>query len=300
MVAGSGNDAGDDRPKGPPGGTSGSLPLTGDLQCMPPWSIDVGDGPVVATAIHSGHELRPEVAEWLAIPETDRLREEDPLTGYWTGVGDSSIRVNRSRFEVDMNRPRHKAIADDPEDSWGLTVWRERPPQQVIDRSLEEYDTFYREVSKLMDRLVNEWNSVLVLDLHSYNHRREGPDKPADSAVDNPEINVGTRTMPRHRWASLVDGFIAALRSQQFQHRPLDVRENVKFMGGFFPLWLHSRYPEKVCVLSLEFKKFFMDEWNGTASITALEELRIAIRNAVYATRHELARIRWSSGRSTG
>jgi N-formylglutamate deformylase len=258
----------------------------------PPWSFEIGDGPVVATAIHSGHEVRPEVAEWMAIDAADRLREEDPLTGFWTSVGDSSIRVYRSRFEMDLNRPRDKAVALRPEDCWGLDLWRERPPERLIERSLAQYDSFYAEVAEFLDELVDRWNSVLVLDIHSYNHRRRGPDQPRESIVQNPEVNVGTGTMDRERWATLVDTFVAALKCQQFRQRPLDVRENVKFMGGFFPRWLHSKYPENVCVLSLEFKKFFMDEWNATADITALEDLRMALRNATNETRPELARLR--------
>jgi N-formylglutamate deformylase len=252
---------------------------------MPPWSIDVGDGPIVATAIHSGHELRPEVAEWMAIGGAERLREEDPLTDIWTSVGDSSIRVYRSRFEVDLNRPKDKAIAQNPEDSWGLTVWRERPPATVIERSLVEYDTFYDEVDALLDFLLGRWNRILVLDLHSYNHRRDGPARPGASPLCNPEVNIGTGTMDRERWAPLVDTFIAALRNQEINDRALDVRENVKFQGGYFPLSLHSRYPDNVCVLSLEFKKIFMDEWDATASIAALEAVRIALRDAANATR---------------
>lgn len=131
-----------------------------------------------------------------------------------------------------------------------------------------------------------------MLDLHSYNHRRAGPGQPPDSFVTNPEINVGTGTMDRARWASLVDAFTAALRRQEFRDRALDVRENVKFRGRHFPEWLHRRYPGQVCVLSLEFKKFFMDEWSGTANIAALEELRVALQNATNATRQELARRR--------
>lgn len=257
-----------------------------------PWSIEVGDGPVVAAAIHAGHEVRPDVAEWLAAEDADRLREEDPLTGLWTTVGDSAIRVFRSRFEVDLNRPRHEAIALDPKASWGLPVWRERPPERVLDRSLEEYDTFYENLSVLFDRLTDEWNSVLVLDLHSYNHRRDGPDRPAQSIVAMPEINVGTGSLDRPRWASLVDGFIAALRVQKYQGRILDVRENVKFRGGYFSRWLHEKYPTQVCVLALEFKKIFMDEWIGTANIMALEDIRVALRNAVNAVRQELTRVR--------
>lgn len=263
-----------------------------DDSTSPPWSFEIGDGPVVATAIHSGHEVRPEVAEWMAIGAEERLREEDPLTGFWTSVGDTAIRVYRSRFEMDLNRPRDKAVALHPEDCWGLELWRERPPDRVIERSLAEYDSFYSEVGDLLDSLVERWTSVLVLDIHSYNHRRRGPDKPRESIIQNPEVNVGTGTMERDRWATLVDTFVAELRCQKFRQRPLDVRENVKFMGGFFPRWVHSRYPEEVCVLSLEFKKFFMDEWNATADITALEDLRIALQRATNATRPELARRR--------
>ena len=258
----------------------------------PPWSFEIGDGPVVATSIHAGHEVRPDVAEWMAIDASERLREEDPLTSFWTSVGDSSIRVYRSRFEMDLNRPRDKAIALHPEDCWGLELWRARPPERVIERSLAQYDSFYAEVAEFLDELVERWNSILVLDIHSYNHRRRGPDKPRESIVQNPEVNVGTGTMDRERWATLVDTFVASLKCQQFQKRPLDVRENVKFTGGFFPLWLHSKYQENVCVLSLEFKKFFMDEWNATADITALEDLRMALRNATNETRPELARLR--------
>lgn len=257
-----------------------------------PWSIEIGDGPVVATAIHSGHELRADVQEWLALREDDRLREEDPLTGLWTTVGDSSVRVFRSRFEVDLNRPRDKAIMRTAEEAWGMQVWRAPPPRHVLDRSLAEYDAFYRDIAGLIERLVARWHAVLVLDLHSYNWRRGGPDVPGESFVNNPEVNVGTGTMDRPRWASLVEGFIAALRDQDFRGRPLDVRENVKFRGGWFPQWLHEQYPENVCVLALELKKFFMDEWSGTASISALEELRVALRNAVNAVRPELARLR--------
>src|SRR5688572_18923771 len=94
--------------------TSFGTEATPDLPFNPAWSFEIGDGPVVAAAIHSGHEIRPDVAEWLAISEDDRYREEDPLTALWTTVGDSAIRVFRSRFEFDLNRTREEAVALDP------------------------------------------------------------------------------------------------------------------------------------------------------------------------------------------
>ena len=52
-----------------------------DMEAAEPWTIRPGPGRVVATAIHDGHDLRPEVAEAVALGDAERLREEDPFTG---------------------------------------------------------------------------------------------------------------------------------------------------------------------------------------------------------------------------
>ncbi|WP_244875288.1 N-formylglutamate amidohydrolase [Pseudoclavibacter albus] len=47
-----------------------------------PAHVVIGDwsGPVVATAIHAGHELRTAVADAMKLDEEVRFREEDPFT----------------------------------------------------------------------------------------------------------------------------------------------------------------------------------------------------------------------------
>jgi hypothetical protein len=47
----------------------------------------------------------------------------------------------------------------------------------------------------------------VVFDLHTYNHRREGPDTPPAEEVGNPEVNLGTGTMDRRKWAPIIDRF---------------------------------------------------------------------------------------------
>src|SRR5919106_606587 len=105
--------------------------------------LTVGDGPVVAVAVHDGHDVRPEVAVLLALDESQRLREEDPHTGEWTRIAPTRVIATRSRFEVDLNRPRDKAVYLRPEDAWGLQVWKEAPSAAMLARSLAEYDAFY-------------------------------------------------------------------------------------------------------------------------------------------------------------
>jgi N-formylglutamate amidohydrolase len=222
------------------------------------------------------------VAKILMIDELTRLREEDPFTGRWTTIAGTRLIGLRSRFEVDLNRPREKAVYLAPEDAWGLQIWREKPAPGIIERSLAEYDAFYAEVKRLFTELTHRFGRFVVFDLHTYNHRREEPHGPIADPQQNPEVNVGTGTMDRARWATIVDRFIADLRAVDFLGRRLDVRENVKFFGGHFPRWTHQNFPESACVLAIEVKKFFMDEWTGNPD-PAGKQVE-AIRQALAAT----------------
>jgi hypothetical protein len=97
--------------------------------------------------------------------------------------------------------------------------------------------------------------------------------------------------MVRERWASIVNRFILDLRNFDYLGRHLDVRENVKFRGGFFPEWIHQKFPETVCVLSVEFKKFFMDEWTGRADETHLGTIKRALQSTIWGLHEELVKL---------
>ena len=236
------------------------------------WTMGTGDDPVVATAIHSGHGLRPHVAQLMELPEDDRLREEDPYTDRWVGVAENRIVVNRSRFEIDLNRPKERAVYRVPDDSWGLDVWSSTPTDDLVAESLRIYDRFYDELGQLCDEVVQAHGHVVVLDLHSYNHRRRGPSAPNDDPALNPEINLGTESVDGS-WATVVDTFANTMSWSPVDGKLLDVRSNVRFKGGHMPRWINNRYKESGCAIAVEVKKIFMDEWTGR-----LDE---AIANAV-------------------
>jgi N-formylglutamate deformylase len=225
--------------------------------------LHVGDGPLVAAAIHNGHAVRSEVAERLALDDATRLREEDPFTGELAALAPTRIVGLRSRFEMDLNRPRDKAVYLDPEDAWGLDVWRETPPDSLVAEAQSNYDLFFATTRGLLEHLIAQHGRVVVLDLHSYNHRRDGSDGPEADPVENPVVNVGTASIDRAVWGPLVNRFLADLGACKVRDQPLDVRENVKFFGGHFPRWIHATFPGEVCALAVEFKKTFMDEWTG-------------------------------------
>jgi N-formylglutamate deformylase len=245
-----------------------------------PFSIGTSVLPLLITAIHAGHDLRPELAARTALDDGTRRREEDPFTDRITAAGGAPVVVHRSRFEVDLNRPREDAVYTTPDTCWGLEVWREPLSEEQRERSLAVYDRFYAAMARALDRVALE-GPFVVLDVHSYNHRREGPLAPPAAEQDNPEINIGTGSLDRDRWGPLVDRFMEDLRSRQVVGHHLDVRENVRFEGGHLSRWVHERYDGVGCALAVELKKVFMDEWTGEADPEHLRQLTTAFSESV-------------------
>jgi len=235
------------------------------------------DGQLVATSIHAGHGLRPEVADLMVLPEHDRLREEDPCTNLIAQLVPARVAVNRSRFQVDLNRSPDKAVYRTPEDCWGLEVWRGGVlPDDVVARSVAEHEAFYAALAERLDEVAARGPFVLY-DVHSYNHRRDGADQPPAPEEDNPVVSVGTGSMDRALWGDVVDAFITSLAGAEVSDAPLDVRENVRFEGAQMCRWVHERYPGVGCALALEFKKTFMDEWTGEMDADRVAELSRAL-----------------------
>ena len=247
-----------------------------------------GDGPIVATAIHDGHAVRPEVAERLALDDATRLREEDPGTGRLAEVAPTHLVALRSRFEVDLNRPRDRAVYQVADDAWGLVCWREACSQEVVARSLAQYDAFYAQLERILREREHRHGRFVVLDLHSYNHRRGGSDGPAADPELNPEVNVGTGSLDRARWGFLVDRFCADLAACEVRGHRLDVRENVKFQGGEMAAWIHRNFAATGCALAVELKKTFMDEWSGRFDEAHMAELGRALAATLPGLRESL------------
>ena len=252
------------------------------------WISTQGNKPIVAVALHDGHDIRPELKPLLAISPDERKREEDPFTAGWTDITESRIVVLRSRFEVDLNRPRHQAVYLKPEDSWGLKVWQKQPPQDLITQSLAEYDAFYTEFDRICQTLKQRYGHFVIYDLHTYNHYRQGINADPADTLHNPEINLGTEFLDRKYWQPVVKRFIDEMQNFDFLGRRLDVRENVKFPGGYLAEWVHAHYPNSGCVLAIEVKKFFMNEWTHQPDWEQLLAIHQALEASVSGVLQEL------------
>lgn len=237
------------------------------------------DHPFVATAIHAGQSVRPGLKPLYNLQPVDRLREEDPYTDYFASFSPRQIIGNRSRFEVDVNRPLKSSVYRNPDEAWGLHVWKEWPGKERLARSYEIHRQFFDNVRSLLSRLIDQYGFVVIYDLHSYNYRRNGPDAPPDDPQENPDINLGTSNVNRELWAPVIDGMIADLREFDYPGRTLDVRENIKFRGGYLTQWIREQFGDYSCAIAIEVKKFFMDEWTGRYDPVQLRAVRDLIRS---------------------
>ena len=64
--------------------------------------------------------------------------------------------------------------------------------------------------------------------------------------------------------------------------------ENIKFKGRQLAHWIHTRYPTTACVIAVEFKKFYMDEWTGVGDVEQIEAIRDALQSTIPGILEEL------------
>ncbi len=242
------------------------------------WSVRHGLSAIVGTAIHDGHATRDDVLPLMALSDDERLREEDPFTAEMISGLVNQVVVHHSRFEIDLNRARDQAIYLSPAQAWGLKVWNELPSEAVLQRSLSFHDDYYAMLLQMLGSIEQRHGEFVVLDVHSYNHRRSGADAAPTDQQSAPDINIGTSSMDRGRWSDVVDAVINHFSHALIGGRYLDVRENVAFQGkGEQTRFIHEHFPENGCAIAIEFKKIFMDEWTGQPNKKVIEDIRDAI-----------------------
>ena len=265
------------------------------------WKFHKGSGPVISTAVHSGHQIRKELVPKLALNSQERRREEDPLTEIFALSGDSFFASNTSRFEVDLNRSREKAIYLNEEDAWGLKVWKTTPSEEEIAQSLKEYEAFYLLMKNWIEEFISIYDNIIVLDFHSYNYRRETTETEThqqnsndkketanhNSVTEdkNPDIDLGVTTADPKKFGTVIKAFNNTLSGIKVKNQPITVHENLRYPdGGHWPEWIYKNYKEYVCTITVEYKKIYMDEWTGTANLEVVEKLRqgteLAIKTA--------------------
>ncbi|MGB0788046.1 MAG: N-formylglutamate amidohydrolase, partial [Marinirhabdus sp.] len=163
--------------------------------------------PYVCGAVHDGHQFRKELWANCLHTEYERWYEEDPCTKQFVATHPIVIAGCDSRFEYDLNRPPNNAIY---EDAWGKKLWKnplDRPQKKT---SLAKHAAFYSVVHALIKKLEENFKTVVVYDMHSYNWRRWEREVPL--------INLGTANVDNARFGTMIEMWRKSLAMLQLPH----------------------------------------------------------------------------------
>lgn len=225
------------------------------------YRVHLVDSPFWAFAIHDGHQVDPAAEQFILLDETQRLREEDPYTASMAELPVNQLFVATSRFQLDINRKEEDAVYLRPEQAWGLNVWKDTLPSTILQQLYEEHKNFYQQLDNYIQHTIDKYDFFIAFDVHTYNAQRISEEEPIDKKA-NPQINLGTYYNDE-KWRLVIDKFIESVQSQQLLREAIDIRENVKFKGGYLAQHILQKFGDRGCVLSIEFRKDFMNEWTG-------------------------------------
>ena len=242
------------------------------MESLLTYNIRIADSPFWVFAIHDGHQMDPAIEDFVILDEQGRLREEDPYTASMAELPVNQIFVATSRFQLDLNRKREDAVYLRPEQAWGLEVFKDPLPTSLLEQLYEEHDAFYKKIDQHIRQTIDQHGYFVVFDVHSYNAKRISETEQIDP-ITNPQINVGTY-YNSDKWRLLIHHFIASVGRKELLGAPIDIRENVKFKGGYLAQHILKNFAEYGCVLSIEFRKDFMNEWTGIPYQPAIQEYK--------------------------
>ncbi len=250
---------------------SGEDPLGGfayNLDLSRPW---------IATAVHAGHNFRDELRPLLSIADDAQYFEEDPFTDTMIQNCPNAVWGLDSRAEYDLNRTPEDAIPLTADMFWGIEVYREKLSPEMIRRSMEKYEAFYRFFGSLVAVMMERFGFCVVYDFHAYNIGRQvakGHDSP-------PVFNIGTEKLNREKWGESINSWLRNLSEISIPDVETTVAENEVFFGrGGFCKTI-SGWDENILVLPTEVSKVYMNEETGEPFNGIIGDLQKGISVAV-------------------
>lgn len=247
------------------------------------YHIQTLDSPFWSFAMHDGHHIDEELLPYMLLREEQRLREEDPYTALIAELPFNQFVVGTSRFQLDINRAVEESVYLKPEQAWGLHVWKDNLPQIFLNLLYKKHQDIYALIHRHLQRSIQQYGYFVVFDVHSYNAKRVSVQEEIDIET-NPQINLGTYYNDP-KWRSLTERLLEDVRKQTLYGSAIDIRENVKFKGGYLNQYINKHFGGTGCVFSIEFRKDFMNEWTGEPDVQRIAACKQMLINTIQGLR---------------
>ncbi|QUJ69276.1 flavohemoglobin expression-modulating QEGLA motif protein (plasmid) [Photobacterium sp. GJ3] len=250
------------------------------IQHQIPFEAQLADGsltiriseyqPFVATAIHHGGRLRPELVAKCHLSAEERYFEEDPYTGEFISSMPIVLQGEDSRYEYDLNRaPEHCIYSQ----AWGKDVWHAALTDAEKQLSQAKHACYYRIFRALITSLERKFGYCVVYDIHSYNHER--------ITTPCPTFNLGTAQVDRKGWHTEINDLLTRLGQITLPNIAVTAGENLVFQGmGYQATFIRDHF-SRTLILPIEIKKVYMNESGGESYPLVIEQLNTELKDAL-------------------
>ncbi len=224
--------------------------------------------PYVCTAIHNGSNIRPELANKIALNDYERWYEEDPHTADFIDSMPITLVGNDSRFEYELNRKEPIY-----QEAWGKKIWEKPLSKKEKLISEQKHANYYIVTHALIEKLESMFGASLVYDVHSYNYKRWNRDVPV--------FNIGTECIDKNRYGSFVENWRKELEGIKLEGINVEAKINDVFFGRGYNLEYITTNFNNTLVLATEISKIYCDEETGEVYPQLIKSIQTKLKKAI-------------------
>lgn len=224
--------------------------------------------PYVCTAIHNGSNLRPNLANKIALDDYERWYEEDPHTSDFITSMPITLVGHDSRYEYELNREQPIY-----EEAWGKQVWKKPLSKKEISISAQKHDNYYKVTHALIEKLESMFGASLVYDVHSYNYKRWDREVPV--------FNIGTECIDTIKYAKYLEHWKEELGNIKLNGISVEAKVNDVFYGRGYNLKYITENFENTLVLATEISKIYCDEETGEIFPQIIKSIQSKFKKAI-------------------
>ena len=230
--------------------------------------------PIVCTAIHNGHKLRPELEKSFLLSQAERFYEEDPYTDELISSFPIQLIGSDSRFEYDLNRA--KSLSTYFKTAWDKQVWDKPLSQKQRAKNHAKHQSFYNVLEAIIQKVEQQFKNAIVFDIHSCNHKQNEENKPT--------FNIGSEQIDVERWGNVISQFEKQLNHITLPNLEVRAATDGVFHGRGYLITHINAHFDNTLVIPTAVKKIFMDEVTGDVYPLVLEELKAGLKSAISET----------------
>ncbi len=235
--------------------------------------------PFIAVAIHAGHHVREELIPFMALDSNQRKFEEDTATDLMIKDLGNAVWALESRAVYDLNRSKDIALPLTPEKFWGTQVYKSMPTPETNQKSLENYESFYKFMENSVASMLNRFGICIIYDIHSYNISRQ-----QTKGIKSPPVfNLGTALLDKSKWKKAIKLWLEQLGSVSLPGIKTSVAENHVFSGRAEFCRRICSLDQRILVLPTEISKVYMDEKKGIVYPDVLLSVKNGLKNAIFS-----------------